>query len=74
MACGTRSHRGFAGKGVRFYMDSYKGGMVLKYDAPLIAWTPDQWQHRLNDRQANIAYYDMKHVGRSKRLLLQFGP
>jgi hypothetical protein len=73
MAYGTRSRRGFAGKGVRFSIDSFKRGMVLKYDAPLIAWTPDQWQHRHSGFQPTIASFDMKHIGRSKRLLLKYG-
>lgn len=74
MTCGTCSRRGFAGKGVRFHMDSYKGGMVLKYDAPLIARTPDQWQHKHSSRsQATIAHFDMKPIGHSKRLLLMYG-
>lgn len=72
-ACGTRSRRGFAGKGVRCSMDSYKRGKVLKYDAPLIAWTPDQWQYRCGSSQAAIAYFDMEHIGRSKRLLFKYG-
>jgi hypothetical protein len=77
LACGTRSRRGFAGKGVRFYVDSYKEkGMILKYDAPLTAWTPDQWQHRYKRIRAAIPpfdTFDTEHVGRAQRLLLKYG-
>jgi hypothetical protein len=74
LACGTRSRRGFAGKGVRFYVDSYKKkGMILKYDAPLTAWTREQWQHRYNGLQTAIPYVNTEHVGRSQRLLLKYG-
>jgi hypothetical protein len=74
LACGTRSRRGFSGKGVRFYVDSYKkGGMILKYDAPLIAWTPEQWQRKYNRLQTAIPCFDMEHVRRGQQLLLKYG-
>lgn len=74
LTCGTRSRRGFAGRGVRFYVDSYEGrGAILKYDAPLIAWTPDQWQHRCNGLQTVIPCFDTEHVGCSQQLLLKYG-
>jgi hypothetical protein len=74
LACGTSSWRGISGKGVRFYVDSHqRKQMNLKYDAPLIIRTAEQWQRTYNRHQASLPCFDMTYVRRSQRLLLKYG-
>jgi hypothetical protein len=74
LACGTLSRRGFAGRGARLYVDSCnKRGMTLKYDAPLIAWTAEQWQYKCNGAQTTSLCFDTVHVAYRQRLLLNYG-
>ncbi|KAH0556008.1 hypothetical protein GP486_006049 [Trichoglossum hirsutum] len=73
LACGTPSVRGFAGRGARFYVDSHnQGDMTLRYDAPLIAWTAEQWQHKCNNPPTPSHCFDTVQVACQQRLLLNF--
>lgn len=73
LACGTASRRGFAGRGARFYVDTCnEREMTLKYDAALIAWTTDQWQHRFKGLQTANLYFHTEHVAVQQRLLLNY--
>ncbi|KAI9772984.1 MAG: hypothetical protein M1840_008866 [Geoglossum simile] len=73
LTCGTCSRRGFAGRGARFYVDSYnQREMTLNYDAPLIAWTAEQWQHKFNGPQTASVCFNTAHVARGQRLVLNY--
>jgi hypothetical protein len=73
LACGTLSRRGFAGRGARFYINSCKDGeMTLQYDAALIAWTAEQWQHRYKLSHPVILSFETEHVAPRERLLLNY--
>ncbi|KAI9768050.1 MAG: hypothetical protein M1839_004210 [Geoglossum umbratile] len=73
LACGTPSLRGCVGRGARFSIDSYnQGSVTLRYDAPLIAWTTEQWQRKCNGPITSLCF-DTVRVARGKRLLLNYG-
>ena len=74
LACGTSSTRGCAGKGARLYTSSSSTKeATLMYEAPLTAWTVDQWQRQHDRNQSEIPQFDMRHVPRRQRLLLEYG-
>lgn len=67
------SRHGFAGRGARLWIKSrMKNGVVLEYDAPLTAWTLEQWQYRFGPL-GDIPRAVMAHIPFSQSLHLKYG-
>ncbi|EFQ96978.1 hypothetical protein MGYG_00022 [Nannizzia gypsea CBS 118893] len=64
------------GKGVLLSIISdTETGMALQYEAPLVAWTQEQWEFRCADfLNSSVPSIDMRPVGHSQRLYLTYDP
>lgn len=72
--CGSSSRHGFVARGVQFCVEAYKSkGMVLRYDAPIVVWEPEQWQQRYDRPSESLPRFETAHVRRSQRLILHYG-
>lgn len=74
LACGTTSSAGFLGRGVLFGVESYRSGqMLLRYEAPLIVWSLEQWSRKTSTPPNAVSCFDTTYVSRQQRLILQYG-
>ncbi|KAK5652174.1 hypothetical protein OQA88_10817 [Cercophora sp. LCS_1] len=73
LACGTERCRGIAGRGALFYVDGReKNHMKLQYDAPLVAWTPQQWARKREHAQIPAPSFELHAVPAQQRLMMSY--
>jgi hypothetical protein len=74
LAYGTRRRGGFAGRGARFLVDKQDRTRVsLKYKAPLVAWTLEQWYHKVRQPEDPIICFRVLVVPPAQKLVLNCG-
>ncbi len=73
LALGTSRKSGLSGRGVSFDIVSRgQSQMTLRYEAPLTAWTAEQWAYAARGPHPTCSFA-VEHVPHRQKLIMNYG-